>query len=430
MGQDGPAPAFGVELGPPFYSAGRWVSPWNFDPEVQQGWIIPDKVDIHDTTLRDGEQTARVVFTPEEKIAISVELDALGVASIEPGLLVSKEDREVSATLAKMGLRAQIKPLVRVKKEDVESAIESGVPAIVLEFGINPYLIKYCYDTTPDALLQDILEYSKAAKSAGMEVEFMGWDVFRIPSFDYIETFFRKVVDGGSVDRITVADTFGMAHPDASRVLFRRLRASLPEVPLGLHIHNDYGMATAGALTALTSGASSVHTTINGLGERAGNAATEEIAAGLQLLLGIDAGIKLERLSRVAHVVAEASKRPLAPNKPIVGSRLFEVESGIVVHILRQMASHGFGEVGFAPYAAAEVGQTPYTVIAGRGSGHHAVAALLEGMGITATEDEIAEIGERVRQLSLVLKNGVPDRFLQEMVDGVVDRTTSGDDRN
>jgi 2-isopropylmalate synthase len=408
-------PAFGVELGSPFFGGDRWVSPLNFRPDVREGWLVPEGVEIHDVTLRDGEQTARIVFTAEEKILIAQELDMLGVASIEPGLPATPEDREVITTLASMGLRAKVKPLVRVRQEDVENAIECRADAIVLEFGINPYLLKIVYDTTPEKLASQVIDYSCAAKEAGMEVEFMGWDAFRIPSLDYLQRFFGEIVEKGSIDRVTVSDTFGMAHPSSIAFVFGKLRSWFPGLPLGLHIHNDFGLATASALVALTSGASSVHASVNALGERAGNVATEEVAVGLQYLLGIDAGIDLSRLTRVSRIVAEIAKRPVAANKPIVGTHLFEVESGIVVHVNEQMKGSELGEIGFAPFVPGLVGQEPITIVPGRGTGRHSAAALLDELGLKASDEEINEITQRVKSLALVLKNGLPKQLFRAL---------------
>ncbi|WP_324716662.1 hypothetical protein U7230_15130 [Carboxydochorda subterranea] len=398
------------------------MSPLNYRDEVREAWTVPQRVEIHDVTLRDGEQTPRVAFTPQEKVFLAQELDALGVASIEPGLLATPEDREVVATLVKMGLRARIKPLVRVREEDVAHAIELRVPAMVLEFGINPYLVKYAYNTTPERLTDQIIEFSNAAKKVGMEVEFMGWDAFRIPDMQYLQRFFGTILEKGSIDRITVSDTFGMAHPDSVRLMFHRLRAWFPEVALGLHIHNDYGLATANALMALTSGATSVHSSVNGLGERAGNVATEEVAVALQHLLGIDAGIKLERLYHVSRLVTEISKKPVAQNKPIVGPGLFEVESGIVVHVLRQFQKTPLGSLGLLPYLPETVGQAGPTVVAGRGTGRNAVQMLLEAIGMTATDEQVAAITERVKQTGLVLKNALPEQVFRQIVDDVLGR--------
>ncbi len=410
-----PQPAFGVELGPPFFERDRWVAPLNYLPEVREGWLVPERVEVHDVTLRDGEQTARIVFRPEEKILIAQELDALGVASIEPGLPATPEDREVISTLAGMGLRAKVKPLVRVREDDVAHAIDCKADAMVLEFGINPYLLAVVYDTTPDRLASQVIEYSRMAKEAGMEVEFMGWDAFRIPSLDYLQRFFSQIVEKGAIDRLTVSDTFGMAHPSSVAFMFARLRSWFPDLPLGLHIHNDFGLATSSALVALTSGATSVHASINALGERAGNVATEEVAVGLQYLLGIDAGIDLSRLARVSRIVAEIAKRPVAANKPIVGTHLSEVESGIVVHVVTEMRKSELGEIGFAPFVPSLVGQEPITIVPGRGTGRHSVSVLLEQLGLSADEEEVREITERVKRLALVLKEGLPLQLFRDV---------------
>jgi 2-isopropylmalate synthase len=412
--------AFGVELRPPFFEPGRWVAPLNYATGVREHWIVPDRVEIHDVTLRDGEQTARIVFTPDEKVLLAQELDALGVASIEPGLPATPEDREVISTLAGMGLRAKVKPLVRVRDDDVAHAIDSGADAMVLEFGINPYLLQIVYDTTPEELAARVIEYSKAASDAGMGVEFMGWDTFRIPSLDYLKGFFSAIVEDGTIDRLTVSDTFGMAHPSAIASMFSELRSWFPGLPLGLHIHNDFGLATSSALMALTCGASSVHASVNALGERAGNVATEEVAVGLQYLLGIDAGIDLARIMRVSRMVAEVAKRPVAANTPIVGTHLFELESGIVVHVVTQMRDSQLGEIGFAPYLPELVGQEPITIIPGRGTGRHSVAALLDDLGMSANEEQIEEISERVKQHALVLKNGLPLQLFEDIARAVL----------
>ena len=415
--------AFGTDLKPPYFTAAGWVSPLNFLPELRAQWTIPGRVEIHDVTLRDGEQTARIVFTPQEKIEIAKELDALGVASIEPGLPATPEDRDVISALASMDLRAKVKPLVRVREEDVVHAIECHADAIVLEFGINPFLLKLVYGITPEVLAARVIEYSNTAKSAGMEVEFMGWDTFRIPTLEYVRRFFEPIVEKGSIDRLTVSDTFGQAHPSAVAHMFSELRSWFPGLPLGLHVHNDFGLATATAIVALTSGASSLHTSVNALGERAGNVATEEAAVALQYLLGIDAGIDLSRLTRVSEIVGEVAKRPVAPNKPIVGTHLFEVESGIVVHILEQMRTSALGETGISPFPAELVGRESFVIVPGRGSGRHSVRALLEQLEIDATDEQMDEITERVKQLALVLKNGLPADVFAGVVHDVLART-------
>lgn len=416
-------PAFGVSLEGPYFAPGRWASPLNYLPDVRQAMSLPERLTIHDVTLRDGEQTARVAFTVEEKLYLALEMDRLGIPSIEPGLPATDEDREVIRTLSRMKLRTRVTPLVRVREDDLQAAIEAEAPAMVLEFGINPYLVKYAYNLTPETLIDRVVEFSHRAKDeAGMYVEFMGWDTFRIPSLDYVKRFFGEVIERGRVDRITVSDTFGMAHPLAMQFFIRQLRAWFPGTPLGLHIHNDFGLATASALTAIASGVDEVHCSVNSLGERAGNVATEEVAVAAEYLLGVPTGIRLQGLTRLSQMVAEVSRVSPATNKPIVGSRLFEVESGIIIHILRQFQDTPIGVLGMMPYPPALVGHPGVEFIAGRGSGHNFVEMLLAEMGRTATMEQAAAIVERIKQTALVLKNGLP----REVVEGIVSEALDG----
>jgi 2-isopropylmalate synthase len=415
-------PAFGVELTGPYYTEDKWVSPFNFWEDLRGKTNFPANVRIHDVTLRDGEQTARIAFTPEEKVFLAGELDRLGVASIEPGLPATPEDREVIETLSEMDLKAKVVPLVRVREDDVRAALEARADGMLLEFGINPYLLKYVYDVTPEELTARISEYARWGKEAGVYVEFMGWDVFRIPDLDYVRRFYEAILEPGDLDRITVSDTFGMAHPLAMYEFIRKLKGWFPGTPVGLHIHNDFGLATGSSMMAVAAGADEIHSSINGLGERAGNVATEEVSVALEHLMDIDTGVKLERLKQVSDLFAEVSKKVRAANKPIVGDGLFEVESGIVVHVMRQMKQLELGEHTLFPYAPQTVGHERYAIVAGRGSGQNSTAIFLEERGIEATPEQVAEITHRIKHAGLMLKNGLPNTVLDAIIEDVVGR--------
>jgi len=407
-------PAFNVELNSPAFTDERWVAACNWWPEVRDQMNTPEQVLIHDVTLRDGEQTARIAFTPEEKIYLALELDKLGVHSIEPGLPATPEDLEVIKTLSSMDLRAKIVPLVRVLESDVEATLESKADGMLLEFGINPYLMKYVYKTDPDKLASDIIRFAKLGKEQGMYIEFMGWDAFRIEDIGFVENFFKQVAESPDIDRITVADTFGMGHPLATYAYISKL-IRWTNKPVGFHIHNDYGMASADSLMAISAGADMVHTSINGLGERAGNVSTEELAVICQHLLDIDAGIDLTRLKPISDLVAEVSKAKPAKNKPIVGDGLFEVESGIVVHAIEALKQTPLNGKLF-PYPPEAVGQAPYQVVLGRGTGLHSIRRLLSERGINASDEQIAEIVHKVKQAGLIAKNALPHSFVENIL--------------
>ena len=414
-----PQDAFGVSIGPPYHVPGRSASPLNYLPEVTERLRHPRAVKIHDVTLRDGEQTARIAFTPEEKLYIASQLDALGVHSIEPCLPATAEDKEVLQELARRERRAKIVPLVRIKEEDVEATLEARADGMLLEFGINPYLLKHVYRITPETLIDMVATFSKAGRDAGLYVEFMGWDAFRIPDRDYVLRLFGEVVERGAIDRVTISDTFGMGHPFATYEMVRSLKEHVG-VPVGFHIHNDFGLATAGALMAVAAGADMVHTSVNGIGERAGNVATEEVAVALQYLMEVDAGIDLTRLKTTSDVVAEISRAKPARNKPIVGDGLFETESGIVVHILNAMAQTPLGASYVFPFPPEAVGHAGRSVVYGRGSGRHGVGALLQARGYTPTEGQIDEVTDAIKEAGLMLKTGLPASVLDAIVTRVM----------
>jgi len=410
------SPAFGVELDGPWFTSEKWVSPSFWSPEVQGAISPPAKVLIHDVTLRDGEQAARVVFTPDEKILMAQELDKLGVHSIEPGFPTTPEDVEVLHTLVGAGLRAKIVPIARIKPQDVRACIDAKPHGILLEMGINPFLLRDVFKTTPEDLIAETTDYALEAKRAGLYVEFMGWDVMRIPSRDYIERFFRKLVEKAPFDRVTIADTFGMGHPLATFNLIRDLK-TWTGLPVGFHIHNDYGLATADSVMAVSAGADMIHSSVNGIGERAGNVATEEVAMALQHLMNIDCGIDLKQIASVSQIVAHLSRMELARNKPIVGEGLFEVESGIVVGFIEYMKKTPFGGELFFPFKPATAGRPPHTVLAGRGAGSKSIQLFLSERGInSADEATIKRIMERVKHMSMVFKDALPISFLDRII--------------
>ncbi len=408
-------PAFGIDLDAPYFTKDKWVSPYYFADDVQSEVTPPKKVHIHDVTLRDGEQAPRIAFTPDEKILIALELDKLGVNSIEPGLPATPEDQQVIKQLTGMGLKAKIVPLCRVKEGDVKACLDLKPDGVLLEIAINPYLLRDVYKKTPDSLIDEVAEYAKEFRKQGRYIEFMGWDAFRVPA-EYPERFFTKFAEKVDVDRITVADTFGMSHPLSMFKFIRKLKKWTGGKPLGLHIHNDFGLATANTVMAISAGADEVHTSVNGIGERTGNVATEEVALALQHLFNIDCGIDLSKLANMSEVVAEISKVERARNKPVGGSGIFEVESGIIVHVIDSLSRSEVGRYGMHPYKPSITGREDLQIVAGRGTGHHSTRLFLEERGIHADDETIERVTERIKQAALVLKNALPKTLLDEII--------------
>ena len=381
---------------PYFDPAKSWVPPMNFDPALRSRMDLRGPFYIYDVTLRDGEQTPGVAFTLDEKIMLAEELDALGVEAVEIGLPMLEKDFKVIQALRKRNLKTKVGCLVRANRSDIDLAVDAGAELICVEHTVNPYSCKLAYDIDEQELIARNAECCLYAKEKGSIVNWMGWDAFR-QTKEYIERVFKAVVEQGKPDRVTIADTFGMAHPVAVFDFFREFRKWFPDKLLEFHCHNDFGMATANAIAAITGGANSAHTAINGLGERAGNIALEELAISGQMAMGIDFGLDLTRLNRISKLAAQFSRFPYAANKPVIGSNLFNVDSGMIIHILAAADKAGFPKLAMLPYQPGAVGRDDFRFVYGKGAGGAALDRFLKELGIEATQEQRKEILEKLK---------------------------------
>lgn len=385
----------------PWFDAERWwVSPMNFTAEMSA--LLPERVEIHDVTLRDGEQTPGVVFRREERVAVAQALDDLGVARIEVGMpAVSSEVFAGCAAIAELGLSSELVGFARALPADIEACAKAGLTTIIVEHTVNPYLCQYVYDVTRTELVARLEESFAAARALGLRPIFMGWDFFRC-TLDYCLDLFGEVVSRCSPDALVLVDTYGVATPTPVRQAFEAFSQHFPKTSLEFHNHDDFGLAVGNVIAAVEGGARVVHSSINGLGERTGNAATEQVAAALEMLLGVKTGLKLERLTAVSRLVESVSKVPLPANSPIVGRRLFEIETGVAIHAVQKLEAAGIKPT--RTFVPAVVGQRELTVLLGAGSGRASVLHHLERLGLTASPEEVVEILAAVKQESTVRK--------------------------
>ncbi len=391
----------------------------NVRPELLSTFNLPRRVQIHDVTLRDGEQTPRVVLTLEEKVRIAQALDDLGVARIEAGMpIVSKEDRDAIKKLAGLGLNADVLCLCRARREDIDAALECDVDGIVTDTLANPKTIKAVFGWNEDEAVGNIVDVLRYAKERGLYTSMMPVDSLRAdPAF--IERLYKASVREAKVDSVVVCDTFGMSLPQAMMLRVREVSEWVgPGVTVELHIHNDFGLATANALAAVCAGAEIIHTSMNNLGERAGNAATEEVAVALQLLLGVNAGIKLDRLMDVSRLVQDLTGVRMSPTKAIVGENDFTFESGLVVYMWKSCRDAGF-ELGVLPFMPELVGREPVRIVIGKKSGATAIGWKLGEMGISLPEEQLRELVEAVKDESIRRKSSITEHMLKEMARGI-----------
>lgn len=388
-----------------------WTSPHNYLDEVRSQFTLPEsgKVEIHDVTLREAEQTPGVVLRPDEKVRIAKALDELGVARIEIFPLVSKDDQEATKAIKQLGLKSKIISLTRWERSDVDLALECGVDGVMIEAVGNPWSVKACWDLDEDQLIGKIVDTVKHAKANGLFTVAFAWDTFKAP-LPFLEKMYKTIVQEGGADHVAISDTHGFSLPWTTAYIIRKLRSWVPGTPVEIHGHNNYGLATSVMLSAVVGGASVVHTSINGLGERGGNAATEEVALALRLLLDVETGVDLSKLYEVSVLVQDLTKFKVAGNKPVVGDNLFLSAAGLT-HFMYPKAAKAGRPMAFIPFMPELIGRDKYRFVLGKMSGQVSIKAKLDELGLTATKEEIQEITRRVKEEG-ILRKGIVNDFL------------------
>ncbi|MEM4700135.1 MAG: homocitrate synthase family protein [Candidatus Nezhaarchaeales archaeon] len=388
------------------------VSPLNFLPEVRGLMRLPERVIIHDTTLREGEQTPGVVFRPEDKLAIARALDAVGIQQIEAGFpAASQGEREALRAIVKEGLRAQVFGFARAVKSDIDEVIKCDAYGLVLSFPPSDIHLKYKIRMTREEYLERAVELVEYAKDHGLYVTYSAEDSTRT-DLDFLKRVFRTVVEAGC-DRARVVDTLGCIHPSAMRFLIRQLVESLPPgTPIEVHCHNDHGLGLANSLAAVEEGASVISSSVNGLGERAGITATEEVVLALNNLYRIGC-FNTERLYELCKLVERVSNIKIHPLKPLAGDNVFAHVSGVHQHAVLVNA------ITYEPYPPELVGQRRRLVI-GKLSGRHAIKSKLEELGLPVSDEELLKVVEAVKRASEERKSALSDEEFLSLAKSVL----------
>jgi len=380
----------------------KWfVSRWNYEVARENGRSFPSNIKIHDVTLRDGEQQTGVVFRRAEKVEIAKRLAAMGVHRIEAGMpAVSDQDRAAISDIANLGLKSEIFSFARCMVQDVYAAKECGCSGVIVEIPSSEHIIRNAYGWDVDRALKSSIEATLAAKEAGLYTVFFTIDSTRTEVnrlFDMVE----HVAAEGHMDAFTLADSFGGCTPEAVYEVVKAAEMRL-KCPIEIHCHQDFGLGVANTLYALSAGATVAHTTVTGLGERAGNVPMEDVVLSLLCLYGVDLGLKTEQMCELSRFVLNAARVPIPGNRPIVGDMLYQVESGIVAGFVRRArAEH---PLEFVPFSAELVGQQPVTIVLGKNSGLPSVQEWCEKMGFEATEEQMLEMVKLVKEKSFEKK--------------------------
>ncbi|RPF47046.1 homocitrate synthase NifV [Thermodesulfitimonas autotrophica] len=364
------------------------------------------EIKIVDTTLRDGEQTAGVVFANREKVRIAKLLDELGVHQIEAGIpVMGGDEAEAIKEICRAGLKASIMGWNRPVIKDIEASLACGVDAVAISISTSDIHIKYKLQTSREWVIEKMTAAVAFAKKHGVYISVNAEDASR-SDMDFLLTFARAAKEAGA-DRLRYCDTVGVLDPFTT---YENIKRIIDEVgiPVEMHTHNDFGMATANALAGVKAGADWIGVTVCGLGERAGNAALEEVVMALKILYGHDLGFKTEMFREIAEYVSRAAHRELPAWKAIVGRNMFAHESGI----------HADGVLknpkAYEAFQPEEVGLARQIVI-GKHSGTAAVRAKFAEYGIELTKHQAEELLPEIRRAAVDLKRPLFDKELVQI---------------
>ena len=379
-----------------------FISHYNKESEL----TFPEDITIYDTTLRDGEQTPGVCFSFEEKLEIARKLDQFKIHQIEAGFpIVSEKEKESVKAIANEGLDATILGLTRTKPEDIDAALDCDVDGIITFVGTSDiHLDHKMHITRQDAinLCETAVDY---AKDHGLFVAFSAEDATRT-DIEFLKRIYSKAQECGA-DRVHIADTTGAITPQGIDYLVKELVKDI-DIDIAVHLHNDFGLAVINSITGVLAGAKAVSTTVNGIGERAGNASLEELIMAMKILYGKDYGFKTKYIKELSDLVAKASGLPIPYNKPIVGNNVFRHESGIHVDAVIEEP------LCYEPYLPELVGQKRQLVL-GKHSGCRAVRAKLNECELDVSDEQLIEIVKQVKK-SREEEKYINDQVFKEIV--------------
>ncbi|MFP4005997.1 MAG: 2-isopropylmalate synthase [Candidatus Hadarchaeia archaeon] len=386
-------------------------------------------IKVLDTTLRDGEQTPGVALSPEEKLEIAKELDEVGVDMIEAGSAVtSTGEREGIKLIANEGLDTEISSYARGVKSDIDSALECGVDAVHLVIPVSDLHMKKKLEKSREEVKEMARKTTRYAVDHGLTVELSGEDATRAD-----RSFLKEVLNIGEeegAERFCICDTVSMMMPEQIYDLFSEF-SKFADIPISVHCHDDFGVAVANSLAGIRAGAEEVHVTVNGLGERAGNAALEEVALAISEFYDYRTNIKLEGLYDLSELVEKYTGIPIPPTKAVTGTNAFAHETGIHAHGVLSEAKT------YEPISPETVGQKRRLVF-GKHTGRHAIRSRLEEESIDPSEDQVQEVFQRIKELGdkgklitdaewSAIVDDVMGRSLEELVKVEELTVTSGD---
>jgi isopropylmalate/homocitrate/citramalate synthase len=380
----------------PWKTKDWFTSPWNFAPEVRQKLAIPGEIKIHDVSLRDGEQQSGLIFNKDQKVAIAEQLAEVGVHRIEAGMpAVSPHDEAAIREIVKRDLGPEIFAFCRCAIEDVKRAADCGVTGVVVEIPSSEHMVKNAYNWSMEKAMELSISSTAYAKELGLYTVFFPIDASRA-DIDWFLEMIQTVERDGHMDALAMVDTMGGLAPSAIPYLIKKVKEKIDK-PIEAHFHDDFGMGSANTVVALMHGAEVAHTTISAIGERAGNTAYEDVALTLLTMYGVDLGLDYSKIYETSVMIQKVSGYKIPQNRGIIGSDIFNIESGIIADWYAN--AHEEHPLELSPYLAGLTGHPDWNVVIGKNSGAPTVQIYCDLLGYTCeTKEQTMKIVSLIKE--------------------------------
>ena len=398
----------------PWKTDNWFVSPWNFIEEVTKDLKLPKQLKIHDSTIRDGEQQAGIIFTRDEKVRIAEKLSALGVDRIEAGMpVVSPEDEAAVKEIVKRNLGPEIFVICRSVESDIRQAADCGVNGVGVGLPVNQDFIEHGLRWSLDRAIEQATKATLVAKELGLYTSFGAIDSTRA-EMDWYFNAVERVAKEGHMDSLVVLDTFGVLSPHGASNFIRKVKERVNK-PVEIHFHNTLGLAVANTIAGILSGADVIHTTVTGIGDNSGNCCFEEVVMALLTLYGINVNINYEKLYEVSSFVNELAGT--AANRPIVGKKLHYIETGEFALIYKNVwAEHPTILSSVLPRV---VGHPDPEIVIGKKNGMASVELLADKLGIALTQEEGRKVVTQIKKQATEAKRLLTEEEFQGIVRNV-----------
>ena len=396
-----------------------FVSPWNFLEEVTRDFHPPKEVKIHDITLRDGEQQAGIIFTKDDKIRIAEKLSEVGVHRIEAGMpAVSPPDEAAIKEIVKRSLGPEIFCFSRCMTDDVKRAADCGVTGIVIEIPASAHLIEQGYKWPLEKAIDLSIKATAVAKEQGLYTVFFTIDATR-SDLNWLLDLVNRVATEGHMDAFTLVDTFGVLSAQAATYFTKRVKERIAK-PLEIHFHSDFGLGVANTINAVLAGAEVIHSTVLGIGERAGNTPMEETVLALLTMYGINVGLDYSKMNELSKLVRELSGAQVPASRPFIGDGAYNIESGIVTGWYKNIFEANPTTV--FPVHPDFVGHERPKILMGKKSGLDNISLWTQKLNIELTEEEALDVLNKVKMRSHDLKRVLSEDEFREIAEKVKNR--------